>query len=88
MSIFVWYELWRASGVAVQRGEWLQDLWDYYQSELQGWKAEDTVQELRREYQSGGEKSVTTMLFLLSLQVWTNLQSFFVAVADYCGVAS
>ena len=33
------------------------------------YRAEDTVQELRREYQSGGEKSVAAMLFLLSLQV-------------------
>ena len=32
-------------------------------------RAEDTVQELRREYQSGGEKNVAAMLFLLSLQV-------------------
>ena len=27
------------------------------------------VQELKREYQSGGEKSVATMLYLLALQV-------------------
>ena len=33
------------------------------------YRAENTVQELRREYQSGGEKSVAAMLFLLSLQV-------------------
>ena len=32
-------------------------------------KVSYTVQELRREYQSGGEKSVAAMLFLLSLQV-------------------
>ena len=33
------------------------------------YRAEDPVQELRREYQSGGEKSVAAMFILLSLQV-------------------
>ena len=33
------------------------------------YRVEDTLQELRRQYQSGGEKSVAAMLFLLSLQV-------------------